>query len=270
MTKNKNEVREKTIEDFDNQWKLQGELNQDYWASDELLYDQFSNIFSINEIKDKIIGDVGAGTGRVLRTLVKFNPKKIYAIEPSPTGIEEISKNLKNSNLSVIHSDALKFKTPEPCDIIISLGVIHHIKNPTDVLKNIRMNLKPKGKIVIWVYGYENNEIYVIFYKLISILTKKLPDFLVDKIASLLNVILVPYIFMCRYINLPLKNYWINVFNKYGWKKRKDVIFDQLNPAYAKYYKKDEIERELIDAGFINLKIHHRHNYSWTVVGENI
>ena len=71
-------------------------------------------------------------------------------------------------------------------------------------------------------------------------------------------------------INLPLKNYWINVFNKYGWEKRKDVIFDQLNPAYAKYYKKDEIEKELIDAGFSNLKIHHRHNYSWTVVGENI
>jgi len=28
--------------------------------------------------------------------------------------------------------------------------------------------------------------------------------------------------------------------------KRKDMIFDQLNPAYAKYYKKQEIEKELM------------------------
>ena len=34
--------------------------------------------------------------------------------------------------------------------------------------------------------------------------------------------------------------------------------------------KKNEIEKELLDAGFVNLKFHHRHNYSWTVVGENI
>ena len=43
------------LKDFNNQWKLQGELNSDYWASDEILVDQFSGIFSIsfsfNDIK---------------------------------------------------------------------------------------------------------------------------------------------------------------------------------------------------------------------------
>jgi hypothetical protein len=32
---------------------------------------------------------------------------------------------------------------------------------------------------------------------------------------------------------------------------------------------KKEIEKELTDAGFVNLKFNHRHGYSWTVVGEN-
>jgi len=266
-----NKVREKTVKDFDNQWKLQGELNDDYWASDQILFDQFSNLFSIQEVKDKIIADVGAGTGRVLKTLIKYAPKKIYAIEPSSAGVTEISKNLKNNeNLSIVQSDGLKFKTPELCDIIFSLGVIHHIKHPTDVLKNIKNNLKSKGKIVIWVYGYENNLIYIFFYKILSSFTQKLPDKIVYKIAGFLNLLLQPYIYVCKYINLPLRNYWLKVFNKCGWKKRNDMIFDQLNPAYSKYYKKKEIEKELLDAGFINLKFHHRHGYSWTVVGENI
>ena len=50
-----NKIRNKTIKDFNNQWKLQGDLNEDYWASDEILFDQFANVFSANEVKDKII-----------------------------------------------------------------------------------------------------------------------------------------------------------------------------------------------------------------------
>ena len=69
----KNKIRNKTIRDFNNQWKLQGDLNEDYWASDEILFDQFANVFSANEVKDKIIADVGAGTGRVIKTLIKLS-----------------------------------------------------------------------------------------------------------------------------------------------------------------------------------------------------
>ena len=266
-----NKIREKTVKDFDDQWKLQGKLNDDYWASDQIIFDQFSNLFSIEEVKGKVIADVGAGTGRVLKTLFKYRPKKVFAIEPSSSGVDEISKNLRNNkNLTILQSDGLRFKTYESCDIIFSLGVIHHIKNPTDILKNIRANLKSKGKIVIWVYGYENNQIYIAFYKFLSFFTQKLPDKLVYKIAALLNILIQPYIYLCKFVNLPLKNYWLKVFNKCGWQKRKDMIFDQLNPAYSKYYKKHEIEKELLDAGFVNLKFHHRHSYSWTVVGENI
>ena len=75
-----NKIRDKTIKDYSDQWKLQGELNEDYWASDDILFDQFANLFSVNEVKDKIIADIGAGTGRVVKTLLKYNPKKVYAI----------------------------------------------------------------------------------------------------------------------------------------------------------------------------------------------
>ena len=119
-----NKIRDKTISDYNDQWKLQGELSEDYWASDEILFDQFSNLFSANEVKNKIIADVGAGTGRVIKTLFKYNPKKVYAIEPSDTGVNQISNNLKKySNLKVVQSDALKFKTPELCDVIFSKNI---------------------------------------------------------------------------------------------------------------------------------------------------
>ena len=38
----KNKIRNKTIRDYNDQWKLQGELNEDYWASDDILFDQLN------------------------------------------------------------------------------------------------------------------------------------------------------------------------------------------------------------------------------------
>ena len=263
-------VRKQTIKDFNNQWKLQGELNKDYWASDEILIDQFNNIFDLNQISNKIVGDIGAGTGRVVRTLLNFNPKKVFAVEPSDVGIKKIKNDfIDKNNLKIIQSDGLNFQTDDLCDFIFSLGVIHHIKDTTDVLINIRKNLKKNGQLIIWVYGYENNLPYIIFYKIISKFTKYLPDRLLYILANILNLFLQIYIFFCKFINLPLKDYLLKVFNKFGWTKQTDVIFDQLNPQYAKYYKKEEILKELKDAGFKDLKISHRHNYSWTVVGKN-
>ena len=97
-------------------------------------------------------------------------------------------------------------------------------------------------------------------------ITKKLPNNILNFFSSILNVLIEPYIFLCRFINLPLKGFLLNVFSKCSWKRRKYIIFDQLNPEYAHYYKKEELVDELGKAGFSDLKFYHRYNYSWTVV----
>ena len=51
MESSKNKVRQKTITDFDNQWILHGgKLDNDYWASDDVLIDQFSSLFWSNNV----------------------------------------------------------------------------------------------------------------------------------------------------------------------------------------------------------------------------
>ncbi len=49
--------------------------------------------------------------------------------------------------------------------------------------------------------------------------------------------------------------------------KRRLVIYDQLNPAYAKYYTRAEARALLEQAGFVDVQLYHRHSYSWSVVG---
>lgn len=49
--------------------------------------------------------------------------------------------------------------------------------------------------------------------------------------------------------------------------ERRLVIVDQINPRWAKFYKREEAEALLRDAGFKDVRLHHRHGYSWTVCG---
>ena len=53
------------------------------------------------------------------------------------------------SSLKILNTSGELFKTNELCDYVVSIGVIHHIKNPIDVFRNIRKNLKDDGKLVI-------------------------------------------------------------------------------------------------------------------------
>ena len=261
-------AREKTIKDFGNQFVMHDSLGG-HWGSDSMFRDFFGDIFDPNEIKDKSVAEVGSGSGRILRMILNYKPKHVYAVEPSKS-IEVAKKNLKDfSDITYLNEAGDKFDISNNeggADYIFSLGVIHHIKNPKDVLLNIHRSLKKDGKFIIWVYGRENNGLYVFIYKFLSAITKKMDDTVLDLFANLLNIILAPYIFLCKFVKLPMRDYLVKVFGKCSFKHRKYIIFDQLNPAYAKYYKKDELLDELKAANFKIDKCYHRHNYSWTVV----
>ena len=56
------------------------------------------------------------------------------------------------------------------------------------------------------------------------------------------------------------------MFNKLSFKNRSYVIFDQLNPSYAKYFKKNELENDLQNCGFKIEKISNRLGYSHTAI----
>src|SRR5207244_769506 len=118
-----------------------------------------------------------------------------------------------------------------------------------------------------WLFGREGNESYLAFVVPLRFVTTRLPDWVVRGISRLLNLGADLYLFTCRYLSLPLRRYALEVLGKLERRRRYEVIFDQLNPAYAKYYRKDEARALFEAAGFVDVRMHHRHGYSWTVVG---
>ena len=70
-----------SLNDFENQFAIDQKIDG-YWGSSELLRD-IVYPFKLDLIKNKIIAEIGAGSGRIVKQLSNFLPKKIYAIEPS-------------------------------------------------------------------------------------------------------------------------------------------------------------------------------------------
>ena len=262
-----NYKRRDTIKDFGKQFKYHNKID-DYWGGEEMIND-IVNPFDLSLIKNKIVCEVGIGSGRILKNLIKFSPRKIYAIDPSEA-IEVAKKNNEDSKIEIsykkISGQMINFKNE--IDYIFSLGVIHHIPEAEIVCKKIYESLKPQGKFIIWLYGKEGNELYLFIFNNLRKITRFMPDKILNLFSILLNLFLSVYIFFCKYLNLPLKNYMMHVLKKCSFEKRKYIIFDQLNPSYSKYYTKKEVETLLSKSGFQKFEIVNRHQYSWTAIAE--
>ena len=262
-----NRVRSQTINDFSSQWTAHGELDDSFLSDPEWLENICEGLFKLPSIKDAYVCEIGSGSGRILNMLNSFAPSKMLAVEPSPN-IEALCRNINTfeHKVEVQNVRGSEFKA-EDLDYCFSIGVIHHIAEPHDVVAKIHDSLKPGGEFIMWVYGRENNSIYLFFYHSISWLTKRMGDRWLNLVSHLLNIILMPYIYLCKLFRfLPLASYINNVFGRCSLKARRYIIFDQLNPTYAKYYTESDCVSLLEDCGFNSIKIKHHNNYSWTTV----
>lgn len=256
-----------SYQDFGEQFLVDSQIDG-YFGSQELLVD-IVKPFDLKTIEGSKVMEIGCGSGRILKSLIKYRPKKIFAIEPSKA-INVAKENNKTGKIEIEYENIKgeKIDKNNEIDFCFSLGVLHHIPNANIVVKNIFNALKKNGKAVFWVYGYEGNELYLAFFNNLRRITRIIPDSILRYLCSILNLFCSLYIVLAKVFPLPLKAYMINVFQKNSWQKRNYIIFDQLNPSFAKYYKKSELESLVKNAGFSILDIIHRHGYSWTIICE--
>jgi SAM-dependent methyltransferase len=199
---------------------------------------------------------------------VAAGAKHVYAVEPS-AAFEVLKRNTlahkDQVTLFKIRGDELP--TDLQVDLVFSYGVIHHIPDPLPTMRAAHNALRPGGKSCVWIYGHEGNELYVAVTKPLRAVTTRLRDRALRGVSHLLNLFADVYILACRHMSLPLGGYVREVFAKLERRRRFEVIFDQLNPAYAKYYKEAEARALFEQAGFVDVELHHRYGYSWTVIG---
>lgn len=260
------EIDHRTIEDFGNQWTRFDRLSENI-CSKEQLADHCGPLFDVESVKGARVLDIGSGSGCVVKMLIDAGANHVTAVEPS----QAMDACKANTSIFADRIDYIKAPGDQAplgdFDVAISLGVIHHILQPDSVVRRVWDALKPGGAFIVWIYGHEGNELYLAVIEPVRKITQRLPDTLLLPICHLLAIVLSLYSFLCRFLPLPMAGYMREVIARQSFRERVVTIFDQLNPAYAKYYRREEAVRLLTANGFDDVKCYQRHGYSWTVVG---
>tara|TARA_R110002049_G_scaffold134756_5_gene294296 strand:+ start:1196 stop:2005 length:810 start_codon:yes stop_codon:yes gene_type:complete len=264
---------DKTIQDFDEQWSRYDD-NDGWYASFGLFSDIVSPLMHTDDIKGKKVVDIGSGTGRIVGMLLESGAEHVYAVEPAKGAFEKLQNNVasmeRGSCVTALNTRGDEWTVDEPLDLAMSIGVIEFISDPAPTVKRCYEALKPGGDVFFWLCSYEGNELYLKFVQPLRKLTTFLPHFLLVAIVHLLYWALCLYRLVGKVLPLPLMRYLDRIWWPMSAKKRRLVIYDQLNPTYLKYYRKHEAIALLEKAGFKDIEIHHRHGYSWSVRGRKI
>jgi len=259
---------QQTIADFGEQW-TRYTTNDGYYASGELFRDICGPLLDPNALAGTTVGDIGSGTGRIVTMLIEAGVDRLVAVEPSDAfGVLKANTAQYADRIDYIHDDGKSIPPGRNLDYVFSIGVLHHIDDPAPVVRAAYAALRPGGRMLIWLYGREGNETYLRVVETLRPATIRLPHFALVALCHVLNLCLALYIPLCRILPLPLRDYARHVIGRFSWGKRYLVIYDQLNPTVARYYTRDQAEALLVDGGFRNVRLYHRHGYSWTVIGE--
>lgn len=135
------------------------ELAYDIWAvsydaqPDNLMLALDTAIFNdlLNGIvlKDKVLADVGCGTGRHWQKLYDAGVQKVIGFDVSEKMLEQLKQKFPEARTHRLLNNTLYDLKDNFCDIIISTLAIAHIKDVTSALTEWARVLKPGGYIII-------------------------------------------------------------------------------------------------------------------------
>jgi SAM-dependent methyltransferase len=256
-------VQKQTIEDFGEQWQMFDDIDTGYYGEQILFADILHPFVSEDDIRGCRVADIGSGTGRIVRMLAMAQPEKIIAVEPS-AAYEVLLRNTCDILEQVDYLNIPSDELPEnlQLDWVVSIGVVHHIPDPKPTMRAAWSALKPGGHMVVWLYGKEGNGLYLTLVQPVRSLTKLLPAPMLKGFSWCLLPPLKLYSAFCRWLPLPMRSYFLDHVQKLDNRQLLATVYDQLNPAYAKYYTQNE------ESGFVDVRTRHRHGYSWTVCGQ--
>jgi SAM-dependent methyltransferase len=243
---------------FGFQWDRYRELTPHFRAQ----FVQWIAPFDPSDLHERDVLDAGCGMGRNAYWAAEFGARSVTAVDASELAVESARVVLADvPGVSVRRESLYDLRDRDRYDVCLSLGVIHHLEFPRRALERLLDALRPGGTLVVWLYGYEGNELWVRLFKLLHPLLRRLPPRLLHALAHLFALPLYAL------LKLPVpRSEYLKGLARHPYPHVRLILLDQLVPDIAHYYKRAEVEALFEDFPVSSCAIHHNRGYSWTVI----
>ena len=227
-------------------------------------FDQWVAALPEDQWKDVRFLDVGCGIGRNSHWAMKRGAAGGIAIDVDDRTLEQARKNLAPyPETEVRWLSVYDIPFENEFDLAFSIGVIHHLENPELAVRRMVQATKPGGKVLVWLYGRENNGWIVhLFNPVRRILFSRLPLSVVNSLAWPLTGILW-IMLRLAWGNLP----YHDLLRRTGFEHLKHIVLDHMIPRITLYYRKHGAEELLQQAGLSDIRSVWVNKMSWSVVG---
>jgi SAM-dependent methyltransferase len=265
---------EQTVRAFGAEWTTFSDHDR-HFASPEL-FREFVPFFDRREVEGRIALDAGCGAGRWTQHLAALGASRVIAVDLSEA-VEVCARKVSAcENVVVVQGSLLAPPIRRGAiDVAISVGVIHHLAAPAEGLAKIRSLLSSGGGVLAaWLYGYEGNALYLAIFNPLRRLTARCPR---RPLLALSYGLTLPLWAWIQTINrwvpvrrdgtprLPMQTYF-RMLEPLSFRDLASVVYDQLTPTLAKYFRRDEVLALVAEAGGEILDLRHRTHNSWCLL----
>ncbi|MBW1918452.1 MAG: methyltransferase domain-containing protein [Deltaproteobacteria bacterium] len=231
---------EKTSESFGYAWQLYGSrlspaLNREFlerlppWKPEDF--------------KGQVVLDVGCGAGRLSRLASDFGAREVFALDVGSA--VDAAKQLSANYPNIHFIQANLFNPPfKPLfDMVFCIFFLHHTAAPFKAFKAILNPLKEGGKIGVWVYGKEGNEIMGSLLNLIRYFTINLSNSTKVVLSkTMVQMEEVIYKSLTRYLKPKYYGEYLNYLNTVlSNSDRNYIAFDFLSTPIVHYISKQDL-----------------------------
>src|SRR5215472_6083306 len=148
-------------------------------------------------------------------------------------------------------------------DIVFSIGVIHHLDDPEAAVARLARAAKPGGRVLVWLYGRENNGWIVhIFHPLQRVLFSRLPL----RVVHALSWPLTAALWLLLRLGLQHLEYF-RLIRRFSFDHLRAIVFDQMIPRITRFYTRERAIELMQKAGLDSIEAIWVNEMSWTVCG---
>jgi len=220
----------------------------------------------------RVVFEGGCGKGRHTNLVARFGAKAIVSVDLGESAMIAFQNTRELPNAHVVMGDLTRPPVQPVFDLAFSVGVIHHLPDPSVGAAQIASVVRDGGRVVYWVYGLENNE-WITRYvdPLRKALTAKLPY------RALRTLSAIPAAAIWAAIRLlyrpgpdghgprilPYGEYFTSM-RGYPFDEIQLIVFDQLVTPVAFYLSRAEVEAWFKSGDFEDVALRWHNEMSWT------
>jgi SAM-dependent methyltransferase len=214
--------------------------------------------------KDRTFLDVGCGMGRNSFWPMTYGAAGGVAADVDKRSLRAARQTLSRYPSVVVEERSAYDLGYEDCfDIVFSIGVIHHLEFPERALAEMVRAAKTQGRILIWVYGLENNRwIVTLLNPLRRAVFSRLPIGIVHHLS------LYPAAVLWTGLRLGFGRIeYVRLLRRMEFSHVRSIVFDQMLPKIAHYWPRKTVERLMRGAGLEDVALIWVNEMSWSAIG---